>query len=292
MDIQKPSIRDSGSLSLKEIKNRNIRFFNKVQLNFYNIHSNPVIEKINRIMVSRFTRFLKNIPREALPHACVLDAGCNDGYFIDYYYTQGAKKVIGCDLCYDALNRGRNRHHGILRDPSFNPAKVFVQGDLEALPLFDASFDTIVCFGTWHHIVQKRLFLQECLRVLLPGGVLCLSDPNDEQPLRRTTDWCGRKIGELMPEERPTTIHTTQELLLQQGFVDMHITFFNVFSEMFARLCSALLGKKTILYYPMALIFLLSIPLDWFLEKTLMPLIPRRVAWTYVISARKPKTDL
>jgi ubiquinone/menaquinone biosynthesis C-methylase UbiE len=48
----------------------------------------------------------------------------------------------------------------------------------EALPFNDASFDAIFIFGSFHHIPEKALTLQECTRCLKAMGVLCIFELN------------------------------------------------------------------------------------------------------------------
>jgi ubiquinone/menaquinone biosynthesis C-methylase UbiE len=46
----------------------------------------------------------------------------------------------------------------------------------EALPFPDASFDLVTCRLAAHHFTDMPAFAAECLRVLVPGGVLALVD--------------------------------------------------------------------------------------------------------------------
>lgn len=51
-----------------------------------------------------------------------------------------------------------------------------IKGDAMALDVPDASFDTVVCTFTLCCVPDERHALQECLRVLRPGGRLLLAD--------------------------------------------------------------------------------------------------------------------
>jgi ubiquinone/menaquinone biosynthesis C-methylase UbiE/catechol 2,3-dioxygenase-like lactoylglutathione lyase family enzyme len=60
----------------------------------------------------------------------------------------------------------------------------FVEGDAEALPFEDASFDAVTCRIAPHHFANVRAFARECARVLVPGGRLLLVDnvaPEDDE---------------------------------------------------------------------------------------------------------------
>ncbi len=49
--------------------------------------------------------------------------------------------------------------------------------DAQALPFINRSFANIVLFDTLHHVENVRLFFDESLRVLQPGGRLVVMDP-------------------------------------------------------------------------------------------------------------------
>jgi SAM-dependent methyltransferase len=56
-----------------------------------------------------------------------------------------------------------------------NPAITFLQGDAEALPCADATFDAVVANFGMHHVPRPPLALAEAFRVLVPGGRIAVS---------------------------------------------------------------------------------------------------------------------
>ena len=60
-------------------------------------------------------------------------------------------------------------------DPSNSEADV--HGHAEALPLDDASFDTVLCTQVVEHVREPQAVIAECARVLRPGGALIISAP-------------------------------------------------------------------------------------------------------------------
>jgi ubiquinone/menaquinone biosynthesis C-methylase UbiE len=46
------------------------------------------------------------------------------------------------------------------------------------MPIPDSSIDVIVSFETVEHLARPSLFIQECTRVLAPGGTVIMSTPN------------------------------------------------------------------------------------------------------------------
>ncbi len=52
----------------------------------------------------------------------------------------------------------------------------YLEGDAQALPCEDSSFDVVVCRKAAHHFPRVRQAIQEWMRVLKPGGKLLLVD--------------------------------------------------------------------------------------------------------------------
>jgi ubiquinone/menaquinone biosynthesis C-methylase UbiE len=97
----------------------------------------------------------------------VLDIACGEGYGSAALLRAGASRVIGVDVSEMACAHAR-RKYGI-------DAR---QGSAEAIPLSDSSVDAIVSFETIEHVPNPYRFLDECARVLVPGGTIVISTPN------------------------------------------------------------------------------------------------------------------
>jgi ubiquinone/menaquinone biosynthesis C-methylase UbiE len=64
---------------------------------------------------------------------------------------------------------------------------VFSGGDAENLPFVTGAFDLVTCRIAPHHFPDCFRFIQECARVLKPGGLLLIEDhvlPDDERAAR------------------------------------------------------------------------------------------------------------
>jgi 2-polyprenyl-3-methyl-5-hydroxy-6-metoxy-1,4-benzoquinol methylase len=102
----------------------------------------------------------------------VLDVACGEGYGTAALAAAGARSVIGVDVdeatC--AYARRRYTRYGIdIR-----------RGNATDLPLEARSVDVVVSFETIEHVPRPAEFLDECCRVLRPGGLVIVSTPNVE----------------------------------------------------------------------------------------------------------------
>jgi ubiquinone/menaquinone biosynthesis C-methylase UbiE len=100
----------------------------------------------------------------------VLDAGCGAGHTALALARSGAK-VVAFDLTPAMLEQVER----LATERGLNNV-VTKQGDVEALPFDDATFDVIASRYSAHHWPHPLVALREFRRVLKPGGQLILSD--------------------------------------------------------------------------------------------------------------------
>lgn len=91
--------------------------------------------------------------------AQVLDVATGPGYVAHAAAARGAA-VTGLDFSATMLDEARRRHPGLR----------FVEGDAQALPFPDASFDAVVMNYGLLHLPEPDLALREAARVLRHGG--------------------------------------------------------------------------------------------------------------------------
>ena len=97
----------------------------------------------------------------------VLDLGCGAGRFLSLL-----DNVVGAEVAEEAARRARR--HGEV---------VLVEAD-GSLPFAHAEFDVIWCSEVIEHVPDALGLLQECRRVLRPGGRVILTTPNHGVPRR------------------------------------------------------------------------------------------------------------
>jgi 2-polyprenyl-3-methyl-5-hydroxy-6-metoxy-1,4-benzoquinol methylase len=96
----------------------------------------------------------------------VLDVGCYDGWYSEVF-LKNDNEVHGIDASSAAIAKANER--GI-------QAKV---ADLEkAFPYPDNTFDAVFGGEIIEHLYDTDFFVQECFRVLKPGGKLYITTPN------------------------------------------------------------------------------------------------------------------
>lgn len=99
----------------------------------------------------------------------VLDIACGEGYGGAALQRAGAEHVIGVDVSAEVCLHARTKYGLDTR-----------LGSAEQIPLPDTSVDVVVSFETIEHVANPNLFLDECVRVLVPGGMLIISTPNKD----------------------------------------------------------------------------------------------------------------
>lgn len=103
----------------------------------------------------------------------VLDVGCGVGEAA--IFAAGAA-YVGVDLSEALVRGGAGR-----------PGRALVVGNVLELPFADGAFDRVACRGMLHHLAGDDLSaaLREMARVLAPGGLMGLVEPNPWNPAQR-----------------------------------------------------------------------------------------------------------
>lgn len=108
----------------------------------------------------------------AHPGACVLDCGSGSGF--ERQATFGSMVKADADFHYTGLEWGRNaveqgRAAGLdIREADLN----------KPLPFASETQDCVIAFSVVEHLLMPCSFMQECHRVLKPGGRLVVLTPN------------------------------------------------------------------------------------------------------------------
>jgi ubiquinone/menaquinone biosynthesis C-methylase UbiE len=103
----------------------------------------------------------------------VLDIGCGGGGKTCYYGTFGPKEMIGIDIVPHYAEEG----NAFAREKGLDDRVRFMTADSAELPFADNTFDTIIMNDAMEHVDRPELTLEECFRVLKPGGHLYINFP-------------------------------------------------------------------------------------------------------------------
>lgn len=163
---------------------------------------------VEKLIQNYLPRIFSNQPKSEA--VVILDVGCGTGKMLEGLSAIG--RTIGCDFSDDAIAFCRTRGHRLL-----------AQGSAESLPFAGESVNVVCLLDVIYHqgIQDDVQVLREVYRLLVPGGILVLTDsacpflygPHDRAVQARQR--YGKK--EILDK------------LTQAGFVVRRIGFFNAF---------------------------------------------------------------
>ena len=117
--------------------------------------------------IGRESLVLERLP---LDGARVIDVGCGEGW-LTHLVAPKSVTTVGIDPSAIALERARAAN-GVSNG-------IFIQASADDLPLDSASVDVAIYYNSLHHVDQiiQEKALAETARVLSPGGLLCIVEP-------------------------------------------------------------------------------------------------------------------
>ncbi len=163
---------------------------------------NPVFPPTTRERT--FDRYLGTIEKAVPQRGCILDVGTADGAFLHVCQQRGWQ-VAGCELNRQLCDRGKQHY-----DIPIHPGTIFDMG------LKDKSFDVVTLWDVLEHTTHPKSVLQECQRVLTPGGLLVVNYPDINSLVARLT---GRRWVLLLSTHLYYfTFPTMEKMLVKTGF--------------------------------------------------------------------------
>jgi ubiquinone/menaquinone biosynthesis C-methylase UbiE len=101
-----------------------------------------------------------------------LELGCGTGWVHEVLQMRGSRRrLIGLDISMGMLRHAHRKQMTVL------------QGEASRLPFAANCFDGVLAKGVLHHVPDMAAAVEEIARVLKPGGLVVLAEPN-LSPLR------------------------------------------------------------------------------------------------------------
>ncbi len=144
-----------------------------------------------------------------LPPLRVADLGCGEGY-LTIETSRWAGRVIAVDRSDAVLKRARS-----LATRRRVRNVIWKRGELERLPIRDASVDVALLSQALHHAQDPARALQEAHRILVPGGRVLVLDLRAHGEL-----WVRDRLGDRWTGFADDAL---TELLKRAGFTDVRV---------------------------------------------------------------------
>lgn len=150
----------------------------KAEVEFFAKHVRDEQQQYKLLDHIRLEKEIDLLGIASLQNKLVLDAGCGIGVYGLVLASKG-NKVVSIDISADSLKVARNwvAQSGLPVAP--------VEGDIERLPFKDGTFDICFCGFILHHLPVIKQAIAEIYRVLKPGGVVALIEPNGSNPVAK-----------------------------------------------------------------------------------------------------------
>jgi len=137
-----------------------------------------------RVSLELLARRLKLKGDESL-----LDVACGTGRLAVIIREQHpGVKIVGRDLSPDMLRVARSRLP-VDKDTQWE------QGRMEELPYPDNSFDVLTCASAFHLVTDQKQAMAEMVRVVRPGGTVCIVDWCRQYPQIQFMQWLASLAG-------------------------------------------------------------------------------------------------
>jgi SAM-dependent methyltransferase len=149
-----------------------------------------------------------------------LELGCGTGLFTEHFAATGAR-IVAVDISADLLAIARTR--GLPADRIS-----FLCTPFEALTV-DGTFDAVIGSSVLHHL-DLALALASIRRLLRPGGVMSVAEPNMLNPqifLERHPLFLRRLFQYVSPDETAFVRWRLARTLAEAGFVRVSVTPFD-----------------------------------------------------------------
>lgn len=205
-------------MSLRERRDK--KLFDAISESYASKDTLPA-QKIARIQ--RFEQTIRHLHLDSTEN--VLEIGCGAGF--SARYLQGRfRRFTGIDYASNLIDYA-NVHNRVEQSQ-------FVVANIKTFES-DELFDAIFMIGVLHHIEEPVEALRSTLRLLKPGGILAINEPQGANPLIRMARSVRKRLDQTYSDEQVQyRAHTLRSEFIEAGFADIHLVPQGIFSTPFA----------------------------------------------------------
>jgi SAM-dependent methyltransferase len=139
------------------------RHIHDLEITRHPVGSRGFFDDLDQYHFEKLHHLLRLVPFDRYAARDVLEVGCGAGVDLARF-ARGGARVTGVDLASSAIELARANFSQQGLQGEFHVA------DGERLPFPDASFDLVYAHGVVQYTASPRRLVEECRRVLRPGG--------------------------------------------------------------------------------------------------------------------------
>jgi len=151
----------------------------------FDVHAGPDTRDARQLVPGRSWAAWSRALSLLLPAMKVADLGCGEGY-LTIEAARWASRVIAVDRSHVVLRRARS----LARRRRVSNV-IWKKGELEKLPMKDASVDVAMLSQALHHALNPARAVAEAVRVTVPGGRVLVLDLRAHHE-----EWVRAKLGD------------------------------------------------------------------------------------------------
>lgn len=181
----------------------------RVRKENFDTHASPDTRDARQLVPGRSWAAWSRALGLLLPRLKVADLGCGEGY-LAIEAARWAERVVAVNRSDVVLNRAK----ALARRRRVSNV-IWKKGELEKLPIKDASVDVALLSQALHHAAQPARAVAEAARITAPGGRVLILDLREHGE-----EWVRSKLGD---RTLGFSDHTLARMLTDAGLADVHV---------------------------------------------------------------------
>jgi SAM-dependent methyltransferase len=153
----------SGVATTEEVRSYWEQHIHDLAITTHPVGSQAFFEDLDQYHFEKLHHLPRLVPFDSAAGKTVLEVGCGAGVDLARF-ARGGARVTGVDLAQSAIDLARTNFAQQGLSGNFRVA------DGEQLPFSDDSFDIVYAHGVVQYTANPERLVQECRRVLKPGG--------------------------------------------------------------------------------------------------------------------------